>query len=735
MPTRRPLAQPVCFGKYLLLDKVGSGGMAEIYRAKTFGAHGFSKEYAIKKILPNLVHDEGFVSMFINEAKLAATLQHANIVQVLDLGDLDGAYFIAMEYVHGQDLHDLLARCAGRRLRIPLKLVLYIITEALKGLSHAHTAVDHKDNPLNIVHCDISPSNLLLSYGGDVKLGDFGVARAATQGISPFNALKGKVGYMSPEQVSGEPLDRRSDLFSCGIILYEMLALRRLFRGDNDLNIMLKIRDGDIENDLRALRPLPPSLGAILHRALSLDPDLRYQSAHDFHRDLMGFMFRHNIQVSGVHLSRFLKRVFENEYTLQNFQRRQDPDDPSAFPDLLSPEIARYRYRAPSGQIIGPMSRDTLVSLLQHRSTSDGSTVSVSNSPWLPPLDLPDVADLLAQVSYHDAEDTDPEELQHNHEDSIDLSPPEPAHSGPMMSAHSTHGNRVSAAPAAPETRVDAPATRGKAPPPPLSRPKRLPRDEPGGGPSPDALNGLPLSGSLRRTPFASLLYRVFRLKLDGVLRVQNGEVYKDIDFQQGTPNYVASNKPGELLGTFLCSTGVISQDDLSLALNRMSEFGGRLGDVLINEGILPSSELFHHLSLQIRDKLLDIFSWDDGSYVWFGPESSPPESWPLGVNPLEILIEGVRRHMSLPALRALMSSRLHAPLRLHVNQHLGLDGTVLTSAELTMALSIRDGSTPMDLLVELPEVLGVSEEQVLRVLTILYATQTIDFLPVPRDP
>ncbi|MFB6351996.1 MAG: serine/threonine protein kinase, partial [Bradymonadaceae bacterium] len=159
------------FGRYALLEKIGSGGMAEIYRAKTFGAAGFEKEYAIKLIIPSLVDDTEFVDMFINEAKIVVNLYHANIVQVFDLGEISGQYYIAMEYVQGKDLLDILARCAEKNLKIPLNLVQFVTMEMLKGLNFAHTAKDPYGEDLNIIHRDVSPSNILISYAGDVKVG------------------------------------------------------------------------------------------------------------------------------------------------------------------------------------------------------------------------------------------------------------------------------------------------------------------------------------------------------------------------------------------------------------------------------------------------------------------------------------------------------------------------------------------------------------------------------------
>src|SRR5690554_1899198 len=204
--------------------------MAEIFRAKTFGAAGFEKEFAMKLILPSLANDVEFVEMFINEAKIAVSLYHTNIVQVFDLGEMNQQYYIAMEYVYGKDLLDVLARCAEMGIKIPLHIVLFIVMEMLKGLDFAHFAKDIYGEDLHVIHRDVSPSNILISYVGDVKVGDFGVAKAAIQrNLTESGTLKGKVGYMSPEQVMGENVDARSDIFSACIVFFEALSMSRLF--------------------------------------------------------------------------------------------------------------------------------------------------------------------------------------------------------------------------------------------------------------------------------------------------------------------------------------------------------------------------------------------------------------------------------------------------------------------------------------------------------------------------
>ncbi len=314
------------FGRYVLLDKIGTGGMAEIYRAKTFGAAGFEKEFAVKLILPSLVDDSEFVEMFINEAKIAVSLYHANIVQVFDLGEIDDQYYIAMEYVLGKDLLEILATCADLDIKIPLNLALFVTMEMLKGLNFAHRAKNPYGEDLNIIHRDVSPSNIMISYAGDVKVGDFGVAKAAIQrNLTESGTLKGKVGYMSPEQVMGDEIDSRSDVFSAGIVFFEALSMSRLFTGNSDLEIMLQVRDADIGERIEKADPLPRDLIDIVQKALTKHPEERFQTSGEFYQALVDFCYQHSIKVTGTDLSNFVRRLFAEEIEQEKTRRRADP--------------------------------------------------------------------------------------------------------------------------------------------------------------------------------------------------------------------------------------------------------------------------------------------------------------------------------------------------------------------------------------------------------------------------
>ncbi|MGQ0508686.1 MAG: serine/threonine-protein kinase, partial [Myxococcaceae bacterium] len=222
-------SEPQQFGKYLLLDRIAAGGMAEIYRAQLNAVAGVTKQVVIKKILPHYAGNKNFVSMFINEANIALGLSHGHIAQIFDFGEIDGEYFLAMELVHGQALSRVLRRARQRDVgTLPVPYALYICMELCKGLHYAHTRVDAKGQPLNIVHRDVSPQNVIVSYDGHVKIVDFGIAKArvATQTETQAGAVKGKYTYFAPEQARGKPLDGQTDVFAAGIVLYEMVCGR-----------------------------------------------------------------------------------------------------------------------------------------------------------------------------------------------------------------------------------------------------------------------------------------------------------------------------------------------------------------------------------------------------------------------------------------------------------------------------------------------------------------------------
>ncbi|MEI2698182.1 MAG: protein kinase [Microthrixaceae bacterium] len=281
------------FGNYYLLEKIAVGGMAELFKAKQRGVHNFQKIVAIKRILPHLSDNDEFVTMFIDEAKLAAQLTHPNIVQIFDLGKASGAYYIAMEYVDGRDLRSLLRRVREYQLPFPEQVAAYVAAKVAQALDYAHRKRGMNDKELKLVHRDISPQNILLSGEGAVKLVDFGIAKAATKSTQTMaGALKGKLLYMSPEQALGQPLDARSDIYSLGLVLFELLTGERCFQADSELGVLEKVRLGRVA-DVKAFNPLvSDEMVGILNKALTKSVEQRYASARLMDRDLRELLAR-----------------------------------------------------------------------------------------------------------------------------------------------------------------------------------------------------------------------------------------------------------------------------------------------------------------------------------------------------------------------------------------------------------------------------------------------------------
>jgi tetratricopeptide (TPR) repeat protein len=344
--------QPVRFGKYLLLNKIAIGGMAELFQAKITSVEGFEKLVAIKRILPHLAEDEELVNMFIDEAKLAAMLTHQNIVQIYDLGSMENTYFIAMEYIHGKDLLTILSKSREERRPLPPEYALYIASRICAGLAYSHNLKDFQGIALNLIHRDISPQNILVTYEGEVKIVDFGIAKAAKRRSGTrVGMIKGKVAYMSPEQAAGQSIDNRSDIFSTGILLYEMLTGKRMFEG-TDLEILRRVRKTEFIPLESMVTDLPPRLYEVLHRALSQDPELRYQSCTDMLTALDECMSAFPVRPSAELLGQHMKLLFSEEIAAEVTALKQagQPAGP-AHAEKVNNETTITQHQAPETRI------------------------------------------------------------------------------------------------------------------------------------------------------------------------------------------------------------------------------------------------------------------------------------------------------------------------------------------------------------------------------------------------
>ncbi len=324
-------AVPRRFGRYALFDFIGKGGMAEIFLARAKTELGGARLCIVKQIIANFAEDAQFAEMLTHEAKLAARLNHANIVQVFDLGRADGHLYIAMEYVEGFDLNALLRQCSRAKVPLPVEFALRIVTEALKGLDYAHRRLDDDGKPLGIVHRDVSPSNILVSFEGEVKLCDFGIAHAndlvATGAGSLEDAIKGKAGYMSPEHARGEALDARADVFAAGIILWELLAGKRMYQKDDAKPSLLEqARKAEIPPPVLRGLAREERLHALVMKALAPQRDDRFASAGAMLRELEDYTREAKLTSSPLRFGEWLVESFGTDIVTQRRERERAAD-------------------------------------------------------------------------------------------------------------------------------------------------------------------------------------------------------------------------------------------------------------------------------------------------------------------------------------------------------------------------------------------------------------------------
>jgi eukaryotic-like serine/threonine-protein kinase len=703
--SHKPMAvldPPQRFGKYVLIEKIGQGGMAEIFKAKSYGSAGFEKLLVIKRILPHLVKDPNFVDMFVNEAKLTVSLSHANIIQVYELNEVDGQYYIAMEFVHGQDLFNIIDRGFRSRIPLPEDLAVHVVIEVLKGLEYAHRAKHFDGRPMGLVHRDISPTNVFISYEGDVKLADFGIAKANIQRRqTQSQTIKGTLGYMSPEQVMGKELDRRSDIFATGIMLYELVTGTKPFSGKGDLEILLKIRDGKFVTPAKVRHDISPTLERIVLKAMAMDAEDRYQEAGEYYEDLADYLFASGMRTSPRKLATYMRNLFAEELESEEAQRLESAEKQKVAaalgtqpqgatptgstgptpvvawsrtgvdaPPAPPPPNAQYYVRDARGQVRGPMDADALYEIVRARQIAVADEVSLDGQRWRPVYQFPFPAKLVRAVR--------------------DLSAPVASDGAPVISDAGEDAMRgAGQAPA-----NVAPAAGGAV------------AAGGGGGSANSAGLVIPLkvavkprySGLFSEVTPVKLFYRFAASRESGRLQLTRGDVAKQVFLRDGLPEYVESNVSSEMLGEFLVRKGAINREQLQSALNILKDHGGRIGDALLHLRALPSHELYRLLASQVRTKILEVFGWKDGYYAFFPGERTGGEVIPLGIGSFAILADGVRANLDRFSLAPYFRDRLDVPLKARRNTALDVEALKLTPSERELVKKV-DGRTTMSAL------------------------------------
>lgn len=599
---------PLMLGPYELLQRIATGGMAEVYLARRAGPHGFQKIIAVKRILPQLAQDTDFVAMFVDEARVCARLAHPNIVQVFDFGEHDGELYMAMEYVDGTTAARLVRAAASRGEEVPLDAALYIALGVLRGLDYAHNARDDEGKPLDLVHRDVSPGNVLIDRSGAVKLTDFGIARAAEiERRTDAGQLKGKLGYMSPEQVVGRELDARSDLFTVGIALAELVMLRPLFSGPNEIEVLMRIRDADLGVLDRAGSRVPDDVRAVLFRALARDRALRYPSAAAFAEAIEEILRRRRLQVGPAKLAAWVERLglvqsaegedSQSETSVRQTanlgsaaaaanaaleaQRRptmppgsRQPSGPPAVnePRDISPPI--YRVQMPGGPAVGPLSYPKLIELfvtgkIDHRALLARESGAFRDAGTFPELD-----------------------------------------------------RFVSSAALRWDDNVFSPFNE---------------------------------VGPIDRVLLPARMFQLALRRDTGALHFRDGMKKKKIYLVEGVPEFVVSTDKRELFGEHLVARGQVLRMEVEMGLAMLPRYAGRLGDALCGLGVLRPIELFRAIHQQTQDRFLEVFQWRKGDVCFVRGARSHEETFPLGMDPFELVLRGVREHYPAGELEAIL--------------------------------------------------------------------------------
>jgi len=379
-------------GRYEVIRPLASGGMADLLLARARGLEGFERHVVIKRIRADAENDQAFIDMFLIEARLAAALHHHNIVQVYDIGEENGKPYFAMEYVHGEDLRRLLTEVVRKREQVPVPMAVTIVTAVARALHHAHEQRGSDQQSLGIVHRDVSPANIIVGYDGNVKVVDFGIARAAMRRTeTQAGMLKGKAPYMAPEQCTGAPVDRRSDVFGLGIVLYELVTARRLFKGDNDFSTMSMIVGGTFPKPSTIRKDLPPDLERIILRALSREPEARYQTAELMFTALEQLAITAEWRTSASALAAYMTQMFgsrtEPWLATEPTAIAVSVDFDGAIPGLASRPVDAGKSAVPT-----PIASTSSSPIMRARNDVQGSTgvPTVADAAVSSPIKIPD---------------------------------------------------------------------------------------------------------------------------------------------------------------------------------------------------------------------------------------------------------------------------------------------------------------------------------------------------------
>jgi len=685
------------FGEYELVRPLGQGGMAEVFIARTSRAEGFEKVVVVKRMLTDLTKNQRFVDMFLSEARLAVQLRHGNIVQILALELHEGQPFIVMEYVHGKDLRQILKKAKQENNLLPIGFGIHCLAEMLAGLGHAHTASGSDGKPLNLVHRDVTPANIFLSYDGDVKLGDFGVALQAAELHSA--ELRGKLTYLAPEALENQPLDHRSDLFSAGIVLWETLALRSLFKGRNDGEILHQVKHRVPEPPSVHNAKVPRELDAITAKALSKQPAERFQSAHEFEDALTDWLY--SIQ------SRWSRRRLAAE------MRQRYPEE--CKPLLLPPPSL--------SPVMGALVESEAVPELPPDLPPDESAPGLAAAAMSPDNPWPESIESLGDDI--DAAGLQLQRVAAEFQQSERLLVYRPGPSAPISLSlnevlpllaeqpHNVAGLgvvgdwRLRREDLAPLLFWDS-----------LAPPPQLPAQP-------------ATEGNFGHYSLTRLLYELSARRQTGVLLLEQvrGSGYRIVCFESGNPVYVASNRPQDGAPALIHERQLLANNLLYCGIVQVINDRIPLDQALLNvAGPANQQAVERTFSALVRNRLYEAFYWGDGHFRIY-PDCGALLRLTTPVSPLPgMLVRAVKRALSPDELQSALYMK--GLRRIELTRDQRDVGVVLglKPAEQTVIAAIDGSCGVAQLMARLHCTTGEQEQLIQSVLYVLHETRLAKF-------
>lgn len=693
------------FGKYELLEKIGEGGMAEVWKARSTGAAGFQKILVVKKILPMFAKNKAFIDMLVAEAKVCSSLHHPNIVPIFDLGEIDGAYYITMEFVDGVDLLRVLQRAARQRAKVPVEVALFIAGEVARGLAYAHGAVDHEGRPLNVIHRDVSPANVMVSTRGEVKLMDFGVARADLEieqrrgaaTLVRHDGLKGKLSYMSPELVTGQEYDHRSDIFALGTLLFEMLTLKRLFMGKSELQTMANVRKARITRRIERHDYLPEPVTDIIRRALARDAEDRYPSAQDFYDDVQDYLYEARLRVDPSVVARFIITLFPERAprvakprVAASTRQGRNPDtiEDRGLPASLDEELRTVRTGRPQvfedtieeqGQSVsdGAPADEDAAGAEERAARRGGRKKQPTRGARIigPPVGRRELeaAEVVARIVDEDPVDElllalegelgAPTRVVDLDDDEADFEGAEvPGETGLRLKGGDSDADFF------------GPVT--------LNNLKSLVANRAVGGHEQISVAGgawvrlahtdlkrlspelferpgaLVHAGPLDKAWLPRLFHQLSAAGATGTLELARGWVRKELHYVDGALMHIQSNIKTELLAHVALDSGAVTEAQITAALNTGKSLGLPVGEGLVAVGALDETRLPALLREQQRRRFVEIFGWTEGRFAFYDDTVAPELATPEPLDVLALLGPAVRAHYDLATLRTVFHAQ-----------------------------------------------------------------------------